>query len=52
MAKTKQEMADDAAYELLVDAFIEGFIDEEPDADEYGVSQERQIEIIGRKVVA
>lgn len=50
--KTKREMAMDAQYELAVALFLEGMTDEAPEAEDYGVSDERRVEIVARAVAA
>ncbi len=52
MAKTKQEMAREAEYELAVQAFLDGMVDVAPEAEQYGVSDERRVEIVARQLSA
>lgn len=48
---TKQDKAKDAQYEQLVTMFIDGFLDEAPDAADFGVSDERRDQMVLKAVL-
>jgi hypothetical protein len=48
---TNHEKAQEAVFELLVDAFIQGFIEEAPEPEEFGLSCQRGEELT-RKIAA
>lgn len=49
---TKREKAQEAVFEQLVQAFVDGLVDDPPEAEEYGVSDERAQEIVAKAVAA